>query len=210
MIKIKSKTSLVDKRIVIIKDVITSPTKAFREIDANARYYFRGAIIILAIYGIISSFFYSSTLYEQLFKVQSQITGQSSQIQVLYILVYDFFYVVLVYYMGRRLKGSGNFLGIFSTLQYAGIPMLVGHGLFSLVLYNTRFSVEPSMAGVISAIFPYGVIMLPLGIWSFILSIFACRESHKVSGKRSIGILILSAVVLGIVAGIVTIATSPF
>ena len=201
---------MVDKRIAIIKDVITSPTKAFREIDTNASYYFRGAIIILAIEGIISSFFYSSTLYEQLFKVQSQTTGQSSQIQVLYILVYDFFYVVLVYYMGRRLKGSGNFLGIFSTLQYAGIPVLVGHGLFSLVLYNTRFSVEPSMAGVISAIFPYIAIMLPLVIWSFILSIFACRESHKVSGKRSIGILILSAIVLGIVSGIVSVATSPF
>ena len=167
-----------DKRVAIIKDVIFHPVLAFREIDSNSKFYLSGAIIIF----LANAGFFSEGVLEGLGSMAGEIA-----------------FIGLAFYIGRFLKGKGNFSGFFSVLQYAGIPALVGSAILLFIpdnelenLFVTQSENTPLMVSLI------GIAMITF-LWSFILSILAIRESHKFSTGRSIGTIIISVIIAMII-----------
>jgi len=174
----KSEKKPIDKRITIIKDVIFHPVLAFREIDGNGKFYLSGAIVIF----LANASFFSEGFFEGLGSMVGEIA-----------------LIGLVLYIGRFLKGKANFRGLFSVLQYAGIPALVGSAILFFIPDNefeNLFVTQSENTSLMISLFGVSMILI---LWSLILSILAVRESHKFSTGRSIVAIIISAIILMII-----------
>jgi len=202
---------LVDKRITIIKDVITNPVKSFKEIDSRGSYYFGGAVVLLVVTGISAGFVSSVDLWASYISDETKKFDSLSLVGELVLNVfYNFFGVVLVYYIGKSLKGTGEFKKIFSTYQYSSIPALVGI-IILLISVGSMPKVlsEGSLLDLLLNFISIIMIVFPLFVWSAVLSILAYKESHKFSGERSVATFILSAIVLGVISSLVDMLMNP-
>jgi len=172
------KESNPEKRITIVKDVLFHPTSAFREINQQSKFYISGGIVLF----LASAGLFSEGFLEGLGSMAMDIT-----------------IIGLVLYIGRGLGGKGNFSGIFSTLQYAGIPTLIASGLLLLLpdtFYENIMNLQPQEIGLFVGVLGIAIILF---IWSFILSIIAVREAHQFGTGRAFGTLILSGIIFIIV-----------
>lgn len=187
-----------DKRIAVLKDVVRHPVKAFREIDKNSREYLTGALIIFI---LTASIFH--LLSPQLFSLNRFFTGSFSLV----------LFIILIYYVGKFLKGTAEFSGLFSALGYSYIPYVFSSVIFGIIgRLNTQtlsqiITQEQAPRETIALFkelftpmnISLGFLGLVAGIWGLILAILACRESHKFSTGRAAGTIIITGFVIAII-----------
>ncbi len=169
-----------DKRVAIVKDVVIHPVRAFREISENGKYYLPGAIVLF---------------------LGSAIVFSTGAVEGALSLGLDIFSVVILYYIGRALKGTASFSGLFSALQYAGIPILFASGLFSFIPSSGLDNLSENISQL-TTIF---VIAIPLVLWGIILYILAVREAHRFGTGRAIGTIIISMIIFIIIFVVVIV-----
>ena len=170
-----------DKRIAIVKDVVIHPISAFKEISENSKYYLPGAIVL---------FFGSTVLF-----LEGVFEGAIT-------LALNIFFISIQYGIGRALKGKASFIGLFSALQYAYIPVLISIGIFSLTL-DLEIETYAENTSRFGSIIVVGFAFL---VWAIILDILAVREAHRFGTGRSIGTLIISALIITIIFAVVAVS----
>ena len=167
-----------ERGITIVKDVLFHPTSAFKEMNQKNNVFMSGAgVLFLASAGLFSEGFFEG------------LGAMAGEIAV----------IGLVLYVGRGLGGKGNFSGIFSTFQYAGIPGLVASGLFLFLpdrLLDNAIELQPEELSTVLTVLGIAFILI---IWTIILSIIAIRETHQFGSGRAFGVLVLSSIIFLIV-----------
>ena len=167
-----------DRAITIVKDVLFHPTLAFKEMNQKNNVFVSGAGILF----LASASFFSEGVFEGLVAMGGEIA-----------------IIGLVLYIGRGLGGKGNLSGIFSTLQYAGIPGLVASGLFFFLpdtFFDYTLELQPQDVGTVLTVLGIAIILI---IWTLILSIIAVRETHQFGSGRAFGVLVLSSIIFLVV-----------
>jgi len=168
------KDSRMDKRITIVKDVIVNPSLAFREINQESKFYLSGAIALF----LISAGLFSQGIVEGIISM-----------------IADIGIIILILYVGRLLKGKAVFTGIFSVLQYSGIPALIGSGILLALPENIFESGFDIQTVDLSTFFSLIGISMMFFIWSFILSILAIKEAHQFGVGKSLATIIISSII---------------
>ncbi|HYL65718.1 MAG TPA: YIP1 family protein [Nitrosopumilaceae archaeon] len=197
---------MIDRRLTILKDVVIHPKSALREINENGKSYFFAAIAILVALSIGSELL-------QVDNQLSKLTGSTFEKTLQFFLIgasigVEFLITGLVLYVGRFLKGKANFRGLFSSFQYAGVIPAI---LMSTIISYMNTSILPSVTnheshGLIKLLF-VGSAMLPVFVWSIILSIIACREAHGFSTGRSIATFLISGLIIAIIAIVIILSS---
>ena len=171
----------------ILKDVIQSPTKAFNEISKEGKAFLIGALLIVVLPNVISAFLYVDL---------SHLKGVLRDIAEWLISV------ILLYLIGKVLKGEAKFVGLMSAIGYARFPLIfppvLGYLFLASIpedvkalLNNTKEQISHEQAiYIMTHLFTpvtiaLSLIMLVLLLWSFALSVIAVRESNKFSTWRA-------------------------
>ena len=176
------------RELSILKYEIKNPRKAFDEISKEGKAFLIGALVIIALPKVISGFLHTDFSHLKGIPVSTAEWIIS---------------VILLYFIGRSLKGEANFTGLLSSVGYARFPLIflpvLGYlALTSIpedvvaIIQNTpreQISQEQAMYIVTHILTPVTVtlslIMLVLLLWNFALSVIAVRESNKFSTWRA-------------------------
>ncbi|KXA88913.1 hypothetical protein AKJ62_04165, partial [candidate division MSBL1 archaeon SCGC-AAA259D14] len=198
-------------RVKILKDVVRHPSDAFRKIGENGRKYLPGALTIF-----VFTFLFSYFLFPILFLFRGILMGGFTIL----------LYIVLIYLIGKVLGGEAEFAGLVSAMGYAYIPSVFMSFLFRIGL---RINIEtirevfalqdlpreqiaeraiPLLKDLIT---PFNVFLaiaaLLLGIWGLILTVLACRETHRFETGKAIGTIILTMFAAGAVTSLLGFLT---
>ncbi|RUM34879.1 MAG: hypothetical protein DSY33_01005 [Archaeoglobus sp.] len=109
--------------------------------------------------------------------------------------------VVLLYFIGKALKGNAKFIGLLSAIGYARFPLIflpilgylslasIPEGIKAL-LKNTKGQISHEqamyiMTYIFTPAIALGLIALALMLWSLALSVIAVRESNRFSTWRA-------------------------
>jgi len=168
--------------------VIKNPAKAFDEISEEGKAFLIRALIIIVLPKVISGFLHADL----------------SHFKGIPLSIIDWLAsVMLLYFLGRVLKGDANFMGLLSAIGYARLPLIflppLGYLAITSIpeevvamIQNTpreQISQEQAMHIIAQILTPATVaivlVMLVLMLWSFALSILAVRESNKFSTWRA-------------------------
>jgi hypothetical protein len=171
----------------ILKDLIKNPTKAFDEISENGKDFLIWSVLIVILPKIISACLHSNVHY-----LKGVITGVAEWLII----------VILLYIVGRLLKGKANFFGLLSAIGYAQFPLIFLPVIVHLILLsipkdviaviqNTsgELSKEQRLFVITRILTPTTVTLslttLVLMLWSFALSVIAVRECCRFSTWRA-------------------------
>ena len=171
----------------ILKDLIKNPTKAFDEISENGKDFLIWSVLIVILPKIISACLHSDVHY-----LKGVITGVAEWLII----------VILLYIVGRLLKGKANFFGLLSAIGYAQFPLIFLPVIVHLILLsipkdviaviqNTsgELSKEQRLFVITRILTPTTVTLslttLVLMLWSFALSVIAVRECCRFSTWRA-------------------------
>jgi len=192
----------------------TQPRKTLAQILAyNPRHRF---VLLSGISGLASLLYgaqsYSLGMY---FPVWSIIIGAlilAIPVGMLMIIISTFF----LYWTGKLFKGKGNFLSVRCAVTWSNVPNVV-----NLILWGILFSIFDGFMFLNTNLCVSGdclilaiiyLLMIAIGIWTFIILICNLSEAQKFSRWRAFFNLILVSVIFGIINGIVmgiTMAASP-
>ena len=190
-----------------ITGMLARPTATLRSISENPRPYAAVAVIIFATSFTVD--FFSE-------QVPGGIWGQESFAAAMYIADYAgaaltlFLSYVVIFYVGRRLGGTCDFVKVFSVLSYCLIPTIIGSSMAicaglaidddeQQAMYQDD-GLAPSTildfaGGNVLATIAF-IIAMPFGIWSLILTIKAIRIMNDFGIGKSIGIIIISFIAI--------------
>jgi len=199
---------LIDRRISIVKDVIISPAKAFSEIGKNGNYFFVPSLIILAGFSIFQYLNYA-TLFSSSLPGLEEVPDFFEVQSILYSIVSDFTLAFFIFIVGRWFAGKATFTGMFSTLQYAFLPIEIATGIIFAFLGQAMLSAAVDVENFLTQFVPMMLAIIPISIWGIILVILACREAHQISTLKSIGVLILAGIISSVIAIAMTFAFMP-
>lgn len=196
--------------LTVLKDIILRPKRAFREISENGKAFLIGALLIVVIPNVISAL-----LYADPYRLKDILRDVAEWL----------ISVVLLYLIGKALKGNADFVGLTSAIGYSRFPMIflpiLGYLLLISIPEDIKKIVE-STKGQISheqamyimthlftpSIIAEGLAMLALLLWSFALSVIAVRESNRFSTWRAFcSVVVIMLVDIFIVARLLKAVT---
>lgn len=191
-----------DERVKILKDVVRHPSDAFEEIGEGGEKYLPGALAIL-IFIFLLPYLFLPGFFPLRFTMGSLIVP---------------LYIVLIYFIGGVLGGEAGFRGLVSALGYAYIPSIFTSVVFGISARANMGTIKEVMAlknlpkeQVAEKAVPLlkelvtptnislGVAALVLGVWGFVLTVYACRETHKFSTRKALGTIILTMVAVSVI-----------
>ena len=196
---------MTSSRAGILNEIIFSPKKAFSEIGSNGKKFFPIAFVILLITSIstpVAIYFLEASNVQ--FYVGEQLPlGFVSiffEIEVGFFL--SVFSAAAIYEIGKRFGGKGTFKGVFSSICYSSLPITIIFGLIALTMilftYNSgseAFLGDEFFLGFSIFAVSLMTIMFASLVWSIILGIMALMKSHELSFGKSMGVLILVAII---------------
>jgi hypothetical protein len=170
----------------VLKDLIKNPVRAFNEISQEGRDFLIGALLIVVLPNIVSALLYVD---------YSHLKGVIGNIAEWLISV------VLLYFIGKALKGNAKFISLLSAIGYARFPLIflpvlgylflasIPEGIKAL-LKNTKGQISHEqamhiMTHIFTPAIALGLIALALTLWSLALSVIAVRESNRFSTWRA-------------------------
>ena len=106
--------------------------------------------------------------------------------------------IAIIFMIGKKLGGIGSFKKIFAVMSHATLPIVIGGIILSAVFFALSSTVsdnideaEPEFQhfGLVS----YFGVMVPLSIWSLIISIKALKIANGFGAGKSFGIILLAS-----------------
>ena len=194
---------MANPKIATILRTLSSPNNAFREIYENGNYYFKHSVFIL----LIASFFILT-----LTNLRSSEEGLIPTNEIGYILdpklqaldfgyniLLNFLYVVIIFYVCKKLRGGSYFKKMFSVVSCSFIPSIIGGAIAHIFLFFPSLviaeGVSSKSAGSVYLLLIYFGIFLPFSVWSLILSIKAIKIANNFGTAKAFGILILANII---------------
>lgn len=108
--------------------------------------------------------------------------------------------IAIIFLIGKKLGGIGNFKKIFAVISHATLPVVIG-GIISFVAFFTLSSTIPDTADetdfqfqYFGLVFYFGV-MVPFSIWSLIISIKAIKIANGFGTGKAFGIILLASLI---------------
>ncbi len=199
-------------RIGIIKDVIIHPKSAFLEIHQKPNEYFFPAIAIIIINAIGISLIGLEEIWHYSFVEEILIKEPIEQFFAIQFSIFtSVLSVGMIYWTARKLyKVQTNIKKLFSTLQFATIPQMIGTiimwGFLGVIGFSTVFESD-GFSGFTIIVILIGI-LVPAIIWSIILSIIAIKHSFNFKTIDAIVTMIVAGIIVGIIIWIIETAGS--
>ncbi len=203
-------------RLSIISELLKKPNVAFEKISQNPQ-YFKLAVVIFSISVFISSFqqisrlFFHSSQDVDALNIAYMIIGFGG------IILSHILMIVIIFYVGKIVKGNTNFKQVFSVLSFCLIPIMMGAiiivsgNLFlPYLMAESTDDLSPSyaldFAG--SPIVLLQIVILPFGIWSLILYIKAIKITDNFSTLQAVILVIFTIILIQLISMLYSLGTS--
>jgi len=194
----------------ILKEILFSPEKAFSEIGSNGKKYFPIAFIILlgtAVSTPFLGYLLEASNFQYYVEEELPLDFTSTFFEIEFGFFFGLGFAALVYFFGKKLGGQGTFKGVFSSICYSTLPIVILEGLMAitmaLLVYESgseAFLDSNSFLIFSTLSMAFMTIMFASVIWGIILSVIAVMKSHQLRFGKSIGVLILAAIVILVIA----------
>ena len=200
----------------IIFELLQKPNVAFEKISLNPQ-YFRLAIVLFSISIFISSFQQISTLIFHSPHDPNSLNIAYRIIDIGGIILNHVLIIVIIFYIGKIVKGNTNFKQVFSVLSFCLIPTIIGISMISsgnvLLTYSMTEDTDdlsPSYAldFIVSPIVLMQIIIVPFFIWSMILYVKAIKITDNFSTIQTVVLLIFTLIVLQLTGMLFSIGAS--
>ena len=191
------------QRFYTIFGILKNPNLTLREICDNDDQYLVSSIIMILLASVFSIDIASEPLDESIASV-SQFGIWMSDDPVYWItdaifgFLANFVLIVIIFIVGKKLGGIGNFKKIFAVMSHAILPVVIGGTVISAVFFalsSTASDTEDetdSAFQYVGMVSYYGV-MIPLSIWSLIISIKALKIANGFETGKAFGIILLAS-----------------
>ncbi len=201
---------MVCSQLGILKEVVISPKRAFNEITDNGKKFLPAAFVILLISAIsnpvlsylieASNFFY---YVEE--PLDLEFASVFYEIEIGFFL--GVFSAAVIYEIGKRIGGHGDFKGVFSCICYSSLPVAIIGSLISIFVIFLTYQSGSKLFLDDNDILGFSILTILLMaimgaslVWSFILSVIALRTSHQISLGKTMGVLILVFIITAIIS----------
>ncbi len=200
----------------IISELLKKPNVAFEKISQNPQ-YFRLAFVVFSISIFISSFQHVSTLIFYSPQDADALNIAYKIIDFGGTILSHMLMIVIIFYVGKIVKGNTNFKQIFSVLSFCLIPIMFGAVIIAsgnlLLTYSmseSKDDLSPSYAldFIVSPIVLLQFILLPFGIWSLILYIKAIKITDCFSTLQAVTLVIFTIILVQLTGELYSIGTS--
>ena len=188
-----------------ILGILKSPNLTLRAICDNEDRYLVSSVIILILVSVFSIDMASGPLDESIESV-SQFGIWVSDDPVYWItdgifgLLASVILITIIFLIGKKLGGVGSFKKIFVVISHATLPVVIGGIIISAVFFALSSTTSDTADETDSAfqyvgmVSYYGV-MVPLSIWSLIISIKALKIANGFGAGKALGIILLASLV---------------
>ena len=191
------------QRFYTVLEILKSPNQSLREICDNENKYLISSVILLILASVFSIDMANGPLDESIASVK-QFGIWVSDDPVYWItnsifgLLGSIALIAIIFMMGKKLGGIGNFKKIFAVISHATLPVVIGGIMISAVFFalssttsDTIDEADPEFQhfGMVS----YLGVMIPLSIWSLIISIKALKIANGFGAGKSFGIILLAS-----------------
>ncbi|HSX13176.1 MAG TPA: YIP1 family protein, partial [Chlamydiales bacterium] len=129
----------------------------------------------------------------------------------------------VILWTGKLFKGAGDFKSVRASFAWSNVPMIVSDIIWIItlaVMGASLFTAQQSGAGPSGGanlaqgpailLLAFALIKVLMSVWSLVICISALAEVQRFSVLKAIGNLILSAIVVGIVIGVLGFAITSF
>ena len=200
----------------IISELLKKPNVAFEKISQNPQ-YFKLAVVIFSISIFISSFQQISTLIFYSSQDADAINITYRIIDFGGTILSHILMIVIIFYVGKIVKGNTNFKQVFSVLSFCLIPIMFGVGIiasgnlfltYSMVESTDDLSPSYALDFIVSPIVLLQIVLLPCGIWSLILYIKAIKITDNFSTLQAVILVIFTIILVELTGTLYSISTS--
>ena len=193
------------ERLNTIFGMLKSPNQSLHEICNNEDQYLVSSVIILIFASVFSINMANGPLDDTIPSV-SQFGIWFSDEPIYWIsdgllgLLGSIILIAIIFVMGKKFGGIGNFKKIFTVISHASLPVVIG----SVVIFAMFFVLSSTMSDSIDetdsefqyfGMVSYFGVLVPLAIWSLIISIKALKIANGFGTGKAFGILLLATVI---------------
>ncbi len=182
-----------------------SPDKTIREIYDNEGNYLVSSVIILVLASIFSTGIASGPLDEGI-AAASQFGMWMSDDPVdwvtdsIFVILDSVVLIAIIFLIGKMFGGIGNFKKIFVVISHAVLPVAIGGIIISAIFFSLLSTIPYTIDGEDSlfqylGIVSYLGVMVPLSIWSLIISIKALKIANGFGTGKAFGIILLASLI---------------
>ena len=176
-----------------------------REICYNENDYLASSIILLVLGAIFTINMTNGSLDETVSTVDQFGYGFSNDpvdhiTSTIFGFLSSIVLIVIVFLIGKKMGGIGNFKKIFVVLSHAILPGVIGRIIATGILFALPYAVsgvpfeEESSLQYSGLVIYYGV-FIPFAIWSLVLTVVAIKIPNGFRTGKSVGILLLAALI---------------
>ena len=203
-------------RLGIISELLKKPNVAFEKISQNPQ-YFKLAVVIFSISIFISSF-------QQISRLIFHSSQDADALNIAYMIIgfggtilSHILMIVIIFYVGKIVKGNTNFKQVFSVLSFCLIPIMIGAiiivsgNLFlSYLMAESTDGLSPSYAldFIVSPMILLQIVLLPFGVWSLILYVKAIKITDNFSTLQAIVLVIFTIILIQLIGMLYSVGTS--
>lgn len=193
------------QRFYTILGILKSPNLTLREICDNEGSYLISSVIILVLASVFTVSMANGPLDENIASVsQFGIWMSDDPIDWITDAIFGFLasvvLIVIIFLIGKKFGGIGNFKKIFAVISHATLPVVIG-GIISFAAFFALSSTIPDTVDETDSQFQYfglafyfGVIV-PFSIWSLIISIKAIKIANGFGTGKALGIILLASII---------------
>lgn len=193
------------QRFYTVLGILKSPDKTIRKIYDNEGNYFVSSVIILVLASIFSTDIASGPLDEGIASV-SQFGMWMSDDPVdwitdpIFVILDIVVLIAIIFLIGKMFGGINNFKKIFVVLSHAILPVAIGGIIISAIFFSLLSTIPYTIDGEDSQFQYLGLmlylgIMIPLSIWSMIISIKALKIANGFGTGKAFGVILLASLI---------------
>ena len=188
----------------IISELLQKPNVAFEKISQNPQYFTLAAIVFLTSI-FLSSFQQISTLIFHSSHNMDIVNMGYHVINFVGIILSHILMIVIIFYVGKKVRGNNNFKQVFSVLSFCLIPAMVGVAIVSsgnllltYSIYGSEDDLGPTYAFdfLVSPMFFLQAVLLPFYIWTIILYVKAIKITDDFSTLQAVILFIFATIMV--------------
>ena len=191
------------QRFYTVLGILKSPNQSLRKICDNEDKYMVSSVILLILASVFSIDMASGPLDENITSVKQFGVWVSDDpvywiISSVFGLLGGIALIAIIFMIGKKLGGIGSFKKIFTVMSHATLPVIIGGIIISAIFFVLSSTVSDNIDEADPKFQHFGLVsylgvMVPLSIWSLIISIKALKIANGFGTGRAFGIILLAS-----------------
>ena len=185
--------------------ILKNPNQSLQKICDDECQYLVSSVIILLLASVFSIGMASGPLDESIASV-SQFGIWISDDPVYWItdgllgLLANIVLIAIIFMIGKNLGGVGSFKKIFAVISHATLPVVIGGIVVSAMFFALSSTISDTADEADSVFQHVGMVsylgvLVPLSIWSLIISIKALKIANGFGAGKALGIILLATII---------------